>query len=139
LIQRPPLLSLAALQKIDSLATGEAARFLELQRREFELYLETSRLNAEQQALDFQHLRIYRIISIISGTFLATGSLALCAFAVEKGANLVPIAAVLAPIAGIAGVFIWGYQPRRTDTKPHEIRPGLSTTTRRGVGQADIP
>jgi uncharacterized membrane protein len=102
----------ATLQKLESLVPGEAQRFLELVREEFRCYLDATRKESERQAREQQHLRLYSILSVILGTFLATASLALCAYAIQRGANLAPLAAVLGPVAGIAGVFIWGYQPR---------------------------
>lgn len=58
-----------------------------------------------------KHLRVYRYSSVFSGIVLAGGSLALCAFGIERHANLLAIAAVIGPAAGLAGVFVWGYRP----------------------------
>ena len=62
---------------------------------------------------DARYLRLHRQLSLLLGTILAFGGLALGGFAVSVGANLLGVAAVLAPISGLAGIFVWGHGRRR--------------------------
>lgn len=113
MIDRPEPLSVKTLNDLKSISPGEGAKCLELWRQEYEHYLEYIRNDANQKIIEQKHLRNYRILTVMSGTFLATASLALCAFAINKSADLLPLAGVLGPIAGIAGVFVWGYRPNK--------------------------
>lgn len=61
---------------------------------------------------DASHKRLYSMVSVLSGTFLATISIALVGFALFQKADLTPVAWVLAPVTSIAGVFVWGYRPK---------------------------
>ncbi len=111
-MERPVPISPDTLDRIESLAPGEGVKWLEIWRREYSDYVEAVQKDAAERVREIQHLRTYRVLTVMSGTFLAAASLAVCAFAIWKGASLAPLAAVLAPIAGIAGVFVWGYRPK---------------------------
>jgi hypothetical protein len=54
--------------------------------------------------------RIQSILAPVLGTLMATIAFALGAFGIQANANLWAIAALITPIAGLAGVLIWGYQ-----------------------------
>ncbi|NVN80577.1 MULTISPECIES: hypothetical protein [unclassified Vibrio] len=110
---RPEPLSTDVLNELNKLVPEEAAKHLELWRQEYKNYLTAVSNQESEKLIDQRHLRNYRILTVMSGTFLALSSLALCAFAIHEKADLVPLAAVLTPIAGIAGVFVWGYRPNK--------------------------
>ena len=56
--------------------------------------------------------RGFRVLCVLCGTGLALLSLALTAFAIYVKADLPSLAVILTGVAGIAGVFLWGYRPR---------------------------
>ncbi len=62
---------------------------------------------------DRAKLWTYRFASVWCGMVLGVSSLGVIAFAVAHNASLAPLAAALTPVAGIAGVFVWGYAPVR--------------------------
>jgi hypothetical protein len=80
-----------------------------------------------------RHLRLYRYFSVLSGVFLAIAALGLCAFGIERQANRYPIAALLTPIAGLAGVFIWNYRPRVPNEKAPKRQVLPLPAARRGA------
>ena len=112
-VNRPPLPTAAELKRAEDASPGGAARLLDLyciacqsyERRTDEMYTEHRRHTS--------HLRQYRYFSVLSGMTLAIGSLGLCAYGVESKANLLPLAAALGPVAGLAGIYIWGYRSGR--------------------------
>ena len=57
---------------------------------------------------DASHARIYRHLCLFLGTALASGAIALGAYAVAQGADVYAIAALVTPISGLAGIFVWG-------------------------------
>jgi hypothetical protein len=69
---------------------------------------EELKLNAKKY--DSHHK--FRQSGLIYGTLLALSALALGAFGIINKAELLSLAALITPIAGLAGVFIWGYQRR---------------------------
>jgi hypothetical protein len=44
------------------------------------------------------------------GSILALSAFLLAAYAIYQKANLLDLAALITPIAGLAGVFLWGFQ-----------------------------
>jgi hypothetical protein len=46
----------------------------------------------------------------ILGTGLASAAFILAAHAINSKASLIELAALITPIAGLAGVFLWGFQ-----------------------------
>lgn len=111
-MNRPLFPTSAELKRAEDAAPGGAKQLFDLycialqsyERRMDEIYAESRR--------NSRHLRLYRYFSVLSGMLLAIASLALCAFGIERQADLLPLAGVLGPVAGLAGVFIWGYRPR---------------------------
>ena len=104
----PPLQALAALEHVSP----------ELARRFLEEWIDSKAVYAQALAdriadaiESSRHHRRYRTTSIWLGTVLAALSLAVGAYGIYAQANLLHIAALLAPVSGVAGVFIWGYRP----------------------------
>ena len=58
-----------------------------------------------------QHVQLYRMVSVAAGVFLGTAALGVAAFAVYEHEAVGPLAWVLGPVAGLAGVFVYGYRP----------------------------
>lgn len=109
--ERPEIPSAALLKQAEQVAAGSAKLLLEQH---------VAALAAHERRLDeqlsanlayFRHVATYRYVSVLSGLLLAVVSLGVITFAIDRGAALTQLAAVLTPIAGLAGVFLWGYRP----------------------------
>ncbi|MCJ2137021.1 hypothetical protein MKK69_23750 [Methylobacterium sp. J-026] len=95
---------------LEALVPGSGARFLDAYFRALETDDDERRAQLRTMVADASHARIYRHLCLFLGTALASGTIALGAFAVAQGANVYAIAALVTPIAGLAGVFVWGGQ-----------------------------
>ena len=93
---------------IDALAPGSAVRLVEAYFRILETDDYERRALVRAAIADASHARVYRHLCLLLGTVLASGAIALGAYAVAQGANVYAIAALVAPISGLAGVFVWG-------------------------------
>ena len=104
--------SAAELKPAEDYSSGSGGRLLELYCAALENYERRLDEKIAEERKQAHHLRLYRYVSVLSGTLLAVASLALCAFGIERQTDLLPLAGVLGPVAGLAGVFIWGYRPQ---------------------------
>ena len=136
----PTLPSSAALKRAEEAAPGGARRLFELHCQAIENH--ECRVNEEhaEKRRQSNHLRLYRYFSVVCGLTLAIASLALCALAIERKTDLWPLAVVLGPIAGIAGVFLWGYRPKDQENKDltARTRPSLPEPKRVSGGNGRI-
>ena len=107
----------AAIVELDALVPGSGARVLGACFRVLETDDEERRARFRTVVADASHAGIYRHLCLFLGTALASGAIALGAFVVAQGANVYAIAALVTPIFGLAGVFVWGGQ------RPEESRP----------------
>lgn len=112
----PKLLPLSDLDRINSHSPEIAAQYLrnwlEL-KDQYERAIVASMLDEVENS---RHRRFYSILSVVLGTFLATISLVVCLYGIHEGANLLALAALLGPVSGLAGVFVWGYRPQQLQT-----------------------
>lgn len=108
----PHMPSAAELKRAEDSSPGSGRRLLELYCVTVENYERRLDEEVAEDRKQSHHLRLYRYVSVLSGTLLAIASLALCAFGIERQTNLLSLAGVLGPGAGLAGVFIWGYRPQ---------------------------
>lgn len=98
-----PVPSSSELERLDEAVPGSAQKIFDMYLAALQAY-ERRRDEAHLEHFKEQrHLRLYRYFSVLSGVFLAVAALGLCAFGIERQANLYPIAALLTPIAGLAG------------------------------------
>lgn len=99
--------------KLEEISPGSGARLIEA----YLQMLETEDLERQARiriaVADASHDRVYRHLCLLLGTGLASGAIALGAYGISQGANLFSIAALVAPISGLAGVFVWGGRLRR--------------------------
>jgi hypothetical protein len=112
-MKRPPLPTATELQRVEDVSPGGAGRLLDLYCTAWQSHERRTNVICAEQRLHASHLRQYRCLSVLSGMTLAIGSLGLCAYGIEHQANLLPLACVLGPVTGLAGIFIWGYRPRQ--------------------------
>ena len=125
----------AAIAELDALVPGSGSRFLDAYFRALETNDEERRAQLRTMVADASHARIYRHLCLFLGTALASGAIALGAFAVAQGANVYAIAALVTPISGLAGVFVWGGQrPRDSRQSPAVTAP---QTARSSVTKLD--
>ena len=75
-------------------------------------------LELDAKLANLIHIQRYRYFSVASGCLLALASLGICGFAVHQSVDITPLAFVLGPLAGLAGVFIWGYRPPEKNGEP---------------------
>jgi hypothetical protein len=111
-MQRPELPSKEEFSRVhDTLGTAGVerlfARYIE-ERQEYVAYMDREQEGRLREAAALRH---YRIWSIVMGTALGICSLGVCAYGIQQRVDILPLAAVLAPISGLVGVFIWGYRP----------------------------
>jgi hypothetical protein len=71
--------------------------------------------NKQKALIEFEHkkeelLQKAKYQGIAFGTFLAALVIGLGAFAISQKSNLLEVAALITSIAGLAGVFLWGFQ-----------------------------
>jgi hypothetical protein len=111
----------AALTELDALVPGSGARFLAAYFRVLETDDEERRAQLRPWVADASHARIYRYLRLFLGTALASGAIALGAFAVAQGANVYAIAALITPIFGLAGVFVSGGQRPKESRQTHRV------------------
>jgi hypothetical protein len=109
--------------ELEAIVPGSGARLLDAYFRALETDDEERRADLQTMVADASHARIYRHLCLFLGTALASGAIALGAFAVAQGANVYAIAALVTPISGLAGVFVWGGQ-RPRDTRQRLERRG---------------
>ena len=69
----------------------------------------------EAQIEQIRHVRLYRYFSVASGCVVALLSLGLCAYSIGHDIDFVSLAWILGPLAGLAGVFVWGCRPSGKD------------------------
>jgi hypothetical protein len=108
----PKLLPPSDLERIHAHSPDAAVQYLQ---NWLELKTHYDRALVEQildEIANSRHKRLYGILSVLLGTFLATFSLGVCLYGIHEGSNLFALAAMLAPVSGLAGVFVWGYRPR---------------------------
>lgn len=105
-MEQPELPSAAELKRAEEASMGGAKRLFDLHCDALSRYEDRVSQGFADELKQRGHLRFYRNFSVVCGTFLAAASLGLCAFAIQMHAELAPVAWVLAPIAGIAGVFV---------------------------------
>jgi hypothetical protein len=108
----PKLLPVVDLERIQSVSPEIAAQYLQSWLEVTKLYEKAA---VEQMADDIansRHKRLYSILSLSLGTFPATISLGVCLYGIHQGTNLLSLAAMIGPVAGLAGVFVWGYRPK---------------------------
>jgi hypothetical protein len=110
----PQVPTTAELRRADDFVEGGARKLFDIYCQNVEKYQEREDARLSKELTEQRHLHNYRALSIIAGTGLAMASLLLCGYAIYKEANLLPVAGVLGPVAGIAGVFVWGYRPKDT-------------------------
>lgn len=120
---RPNLPPEEELKRAEKAVRGGARRLFELYIRSAEHH--ENRLDSKlQEFVAIQHhLQRYRNMSVLCGTGLAAASLLLCAFAIYSNAALAPLVWVLAPVTGLAGVFVWGYRPGAPEGRRLKRRP----------------
>lgn len=125
---RPIPPSPADLKKVETALPGSAKILFDQYRiavTNYERRVDEDKLHQTRQE---NHAVFLRYLSIVCGTLLALASLSLSAFAIQRGASLTPLAAVLAPIAGIAGVFLWGYRISDTSKSATKRRLALGVS-----------
>lgn len=117
-----------ALKKAETALQGSAKALFDLYQTSANNYERRVDEDKLRQTRQENHAVFLRYLSIVCGTLLAFASLSLSAFAIQRGASLVPLAAVLTPIAGIAGVFLWGYRVLDTPKSAtgRKLRRGVS-------------
>ena len=114
-MDRPKVPTANELQRVNEIQPGAAADLIKsyidsVTRHEDRLDRElTTQLRIQAWAL------IYRYVSVACGSALALCSLGVCAYAIHAKADLVPVAIVLGPVAGLAGIFVWGYRPKSVE------------------------
>jgi hypothetical protein len=59
-----------------------------------------------------RHKRFFSVLSVILGTVLASASLMVCVYGIYAKASLWELSLFLAPVSGLAGIFLWGYRPK---------------------------
>lgn len=116
---RPPLPTSAEMKRSEDAAPGGAKQLFDLYCISLQNYERRMDEASMESRRDARHLRLYRYFSVLSGMLLAISSLGLCAFGIERKADLLLVAGVLGPVAGLAGVFIWGYRPRAQSSIEH--------------------
>jgi hypothetical protein len=94
---------LSLVEQIKNLSENDKQLFVDIFKDNLK---EKARLERKRQ----DHKLLIRSASIFFGSLLAGCSLLLAAHAINLKASLLELAAVFTPIAGIAGVFIWGFQ-----------------------------
>ncbi len=103
----------AELERAEKAYPGSAKRLLDTYVAAGQAYLQLQVREFEKAESDAAKLWTYRWANIVCGMDLGVSSLGVIAFAVAREASLAPLAAALTPVAGIAGVFVWGYAPVR--------------------------
>jgi hypothetical protein len=128
-VNRPTIPSIEALERANLADPGSARRVMEQYYAAYEAH--EARLDREHEAaLRYQaHIQRYRYVSVAFGSLLAAMSLGVCAFGIHQKAEILPLAYILGPVAGLAGVFVWGIDPNRTRRKSH--RQSQSQSQRR--------
>ncbi|MCJ2057675.1 hypothetical protein MKL09_14045 [Methylobacterium sp. J-048] len=101
---------LGVVTELEAVVPGSGARFLDAYFRALETDDDERRARLRTMVADASHARIYRHLCLFLGTALASGAIALGAYAVAQGTNVYAIAALVTPISGLAGVFVWGAQ-----------------------------
>lgn len=133
-MHRPRFPTSAELKRAEEASLGGAKQLFELHCVALQNYERRMDEINQESRRHARHLRLYRYFSVLSGLLLSIASLALCAFGIERKANLLPLVGVFGPVAGLAGIFIWGYRPREntsgasSSAEPRD-RPQLQATT----------
>lgn len=102
------------LENTEAIVPGSAKLQFELYLKRVDNYEERLDLQLNSQIQDLLYIQYYRFFSILAGTILGIGCLGLCAYAVHHKQSVGSIALVLTPLAGLSGVFVWGYRPAAT-------------------------
>src|SRR4051794_22904750 len=103
--------SKAELQRAEAAKPGVGKEWIDL-------YFEVVRSEMQRELQEqlarlsyLRHIQRYRYFSVAAGCTLALASLGICAYGIHEKVDITPLAVVLGPLAGLAGVFIWGYRP----------------------------
>lgn len=113
----------AELKRADEASPGGAKERLQLYFEAIKNHERRLDGELEFRAREQKHVQSYRLLSVACGALLGFSSLILCGYGLAVGANLLPLAAVLAPVSGIAGVFVWGYRPTARREKRRKDEP----------------
>jgi hypothetical protein len=108
----PKIPTIAELTRVENASEGAAARVLDVYFTAAKKHEERLDRELEAKLAYQQHVQRYRYVSVACGSFLALASLGVCALGVWQKVDIVPLAWVLGPVTGLAGVFVWGYRPR---------------------------
>lgn len=100
------------LKAAEDACKGGGTELLRLHSESTEKYYEWLKAERAEKSQQLDHIQRYRYLSIISGEILALASLAVIAYGIHRGSQLTHIAIAISPVAGLAGVFVWGYRPK---------------------------
>ena len=67
-----------------------------------------------ERVRQLQRINVFRLASLFCGMVLGLASLSVLTWGVVRGVDPRYLAVGLSPVAGIAGVFLWGYQPDKS-------------------------
>ncbi len=125
----PKLPTKAELQRAEETHVGGGKALLDLHFETIRNILERQNRESEARIANLRHIQRYRYFSVASGCLLALASLFICGYAVNQRVDIAPFAWVLGPLAGLAGVFVWGYRPSESDlpTSKQTTQNQLST------------
>lgn len=104
--------SLAELEELHKKDPELARRFFDLAVSAMEAEERNNSALITEAIKTSQGTRAFRVLCMLCGTGLALLSLALTAYAIYARADLPSIAIILTGVAGVAGVFLWGYRPK---------------------------
>ena len=105
----PPVAELAQLQAV---SPELARRFLENWIESKAAYERGLAGEISDALIDSRHQGSCPMTSMWLGTLLGLVSLAVGAYGIYREANLFGIAALLAPVSGLSGVFVWGFSTK---------------------------
>jgi hypothetical protein len=106
------------LQLLEDIEPGSGKKRIQLHLYSIKKKIEQKDRELDAKEKHQKHIQKYRYFSVAAGCLLALASLALCAFFVYMNADITPLAYILGPLAGLAGVFIWGYRPSKGNKRP---------------------
>lgn len=115
-MERPKLPSTEEFLRAEDVVEGGAKRLFESHLEERVSYAQFVQSQFDEYCERGSHERKFQIICIRSGFTLAMSSLAVCTYTIYSGVNLFSLAAVIAPLSGLAGVYLFGFK----GTKPSE-------------------
>lgn len=123
----PRLPSAAEFKRAEDAVRGGAEKLFQSYIESVTRYEGSVRLQIDEVHRDQIRLRRSHIIAIVCGFMLGMASLAVCTYGIYRESNLLQLAAVIGPTAGLAGVFLWGYTATKAAPLPQIPPTALAT------------